>query len=333
MQKLNSGGATPRARSCRSFALALAVLLVASTARAQPARPRVHLTYETAPGCPSRAAFEEEVAARLGYLPFDASSRSSVAVQALIDGADQAQAQVSFRLVLATAPPRVATKRIDSGDCAEAMRAAAASLALALDPMFAPAPARPPVAEPDRSSHIDPAPESLVAPAPPPSATDIRPAADAETFFELGLAPAITFGGAVHVGVKRGPFRLIGGARAQTTAVESSRRGATIRASAWAGEVLLCVQHTYAFGCAGVTVGRFRAEAEAAGRITADATVYETINARAGLAVPVMGSINATLAPMFALPLETLVVQRDGKTLYHTTPLLMGAALGMNASF
>lgn len=305
---------------------------------AEPAHTRVHLIFERADSCPTRADFESEVAARLGYSPFDKDAMSTASV-ALEKEESRAHATLHVAVVAPEEPnaigprepPRLLNKIITSekGDCAEVMRSAAASLAIFLDPLFA----APRKALSERASTDPP---RVVTPPPTPSL--VHALIQGEASSSLGLTPSLSIGASVHAGFRRSAWILMLGASAETSLTSRQLSGADVRASLLAAEFAACLTRAPFIACGDVSVGRYRAVAEndatalAPNEANSASTIFPMAGLRAGIALPLSQKVMLWVTPRFRVPFTEVTLRRAGAPIWSTAPLSVGLAAGVSWS-
>jgi hypothetical protein len=298
--------------SPRRLALALGAALVAGAGTAH-ADTTAQLDFQRRPGaelCPAAPAVRSAVAQRLGFDPFrpDGAKR----IRCTVGGDD---AGLVARIEVADEAGRVAAERVLTSplaDCRELSDAIVLALSIAINPLLALEPARPPVGGPSPS----PAPAGTAAatPPPPPAApAEVPPAAPAEApppipkprpvatnsstsppasarlgelslgidaLVAVGLGPGPAFGTGLRVGLGRTRLLLELEVRAVASTSVSVDGGSIV---AWAGMVSLapCARFGAFAACALGSVGGVRAHGEGFALPQTATLPYAAVGARA----------------------------------------------------
>ena len=230
--------------SARGKELLLLVLLANAATAAQR---RVDFNWVGPPECPDEQQARQEIAARLGYEPFDAES--DVLVRARITKETPAL-KGTIELSKRDGTPQ-GRRELSSatGDCAELSAAMELAIAIAIDPQSLRRTSTPVVVVPEKVVPALPTPSP---PAPPPLGP--RFVVGAGVLGAAGTAPAIAPGAVLRVGAEWERFSLALEGRADLSTTLRDARG-SVSASVLLAAVVPCLRVWHIDGCAVISAG------------------------------------------------------------------------------
>lgn len=127
------------------IALFSAFLFCALASRSEAQQQHFQLTYRAPDVCPNQAAFVDELSARLGYVPIDATASDAVRVAITQEGAQWAATVEA---------PDGSARVFRASACGELTRTVATALSVQLEPPAAPVAAPPPQVDEQRPSTV-----------------------------------------------------------------------------------------------------------------------------------------------------------------------------------
>lgn len=322
-------------------ATVLVVMLVVGLASAQqPEHVRVTLDYTVAANasnCPTRDAFADAVASRLGYDPFVPSSARTVRVSVTF-----AKSSYAGTVLMG------GSRSLSSPDCHELVDSLAVAVALGLDPDSAlrpppsassALPARPPPSATTSVSASAPAPS----PSSPPSSPAPRSAGSPPfersvsvlggPFGSLGDTPSPTLGLALGAEVALAK-RLSLEAELSGTLPSSVRIGTGGRgtASAFVARALvgICLPVEALSFCATGSGGVLRAEATDVDVARSDLSSFGAAGLRASFRIALSSRVFVRAVLDGQVPLSRVDLRIDGASLWETAPVVgrLGLVLG-----
>jgi hypothetical protein len=333
-----------------------ACLLAPRLAAAAPAARLVLLHEATTPGCVDEAELRGMVATRLGYDPFSTGSGTTLLVRvalrktALIGSVEVVDVQSASRGTREIA--------IESGRCAELLKALSLSISIAIDPeaaladsardpepppaVTAPEPPAAPLPEPEQP------PKSVAKPAEAPRERPAHDAADRKpdsqpatrTVYALGiegismvgLAPVTAFGAGLHARRKSGRWAIRVGARilAGSGGAGDDTELSTMVA---AGNVEGCFEPGALEYCALALVGATRARAVNVALPNTASAVLAAFGASVGVQAPLSGSWSLSARAELVGVVAPVRAQVDDDTVWSAPPLAGGFSLGLSRRF
>jgi hypothetical protein len=332
----------------RFVACAIAIAAFAIPAIAAADGPLVALDYERAPAlvdsCPDESSFRNLVVARLGADPFtalgsDAEDRVHVSLS-LLRGRVQADAALLRR----GQPPR-APRALEGAprECEAIVTALATTVAIALDPRFAPAATKaPPSATTPRVTAAPsepPAPDPFDAPAvppenAPPEGERSRLFASAAPVISVGVAPSPSLGGEAGLGIRRGAFSLQLLARAEATPADVHvASGDRLGAAIYTGSLVPCGTVSHARICGLLRVGAFEGDAPDLAQKHPGALFYAAVGLRVGYELRLSEALSLEPAFEVVVPLERNSLVISGESVWTAPVASAGAALTLLFSF
>jgi hypothetical protein len=278
------------------------------------------LVYEADATCPPRVAFESEVAARLGYSPFVVEAPSNAAVRAFVqDGV----ARVTLHVTLAhQRQALIKTVVSETGDCDEALRSAAASVAIFLDPTFTVPRPPPPPALPSVVAPTDTTPTQS-----PTESVTLTLGIDATA--SAGLFPTPSGGGVLRIGMSSGSWSLRGAGRVEGSFASGSYGPSNVRGWLVAGDLSGCYRPGVVIACAGASLGSYRIDAVTAGQTDSQLGPIPFATTRIGWVAPLSRALDAEIGPYLALPLARLEVRQQSQILWSAPFVTAGLSLGL----
>jgi len=324
----------------RSTSLGACVLFAVTPAWAGPdagpprAPPPATLHYETpsGEGCPDRTSFENLVAARLGYSPFEPSALREVSVSIALE-TDALLATI--RLTEDSTLVGERELRASAGECESLATAVATAVSIALDPRSATGPMPPPApAEPKpkpAASEPEAPPEP---PAPPPSSPEkesvLRFVAELSGIGGLGITPGPSLGGMARIGVRTDIWSVGAEGRVETTlGAVSLDSGDRVSAVAMSAGLVPCAHLDPAFGCLAVYVGAFQGQGESVENPRIQSTVTSALAARAGVGWPVIEAIHLRAHVEVGVPLVRTELLIEDQAVWDASPLYASAGVGV----
>ena len=321
----------------RRHALATAFVLgsvsCGASARADLATPRgsAILVYDAPTACPGEEELKRAVGERLGYEPFHADSSKTIVVRLTAHGT-RFRAHVEVRARGASLGERDLP---DESDCGEVLRAVSLLVALAVDPLAAPAP---PAAEPPPPTAA--APSEPPAPAALPPAPFALPAGESLRFHVLvGVAasllrvPSIALGPVIQVGLGGGSWSLSLEGRAELPLGSAEGTRGSVSASLISAALVPCVEGPVLFGCAVVEAGALQGTGQDVTNAKRDTTPLIAGGFRAGVQLRaesrwlVRGHLDA-LAPVTRTTLSV-----NGEPVWTTPPVGLALVVSTGRRF
>jgi hypothetical protein len=321
----------------------IAVLSLAATfARSSAAgeERRVRLEYERAAGaerCPDRAELAASVAAELGYDPFQADAKETLAVE-LRERDEELVAHITLEDEAgAAAGERELTSR--GGDCRELAAALALALAIAIDPVRASRQGESAPAEKEPEPQPDPIVVAPVVPVPPHAdARRPRPGSPAApqlaggALIAAGSAPAPATGIWLQAGARFSMLSLALEGQAHLPASRSVN-GGSVSASLLLASALACFNVDPFFACAVGSGGALQGSGEGVTEPRKATTFFARAGARLGLDVPLDETLGLVVHAEVAGNLTRTTLELDGQEAWES-PLVSGLlAGGMRARF
>ena len=334
---------------------AIAVISVVAEARAA-GRSSSRLVYEKGDGaarCPSEAAMRDSVAARLGYDPFDAKAKKTIAVRIVGDAAKlSARVDVTDAAGVITGTRELRSASLDCVDLASSL---SLTITIAIDPLASSEPppslALPPMdpgvssagsdddtsaSSPDASASADAALDDRAksgAPAdepepPAPAAEDVvvwpRFVATAGVVSSIGFGPSLGAGASVSGAVRWSSLSIGLEGRAD---VPSSKvvpgGGGQVSASVLLATLVPCVHRGVVMACALGSFGALRGSGVGAGAREAS-TRYAAVGGRLATNLEITSSVAVRIAIDLAATL-TRTTLRYADVDVWTTPAIAGA--------
>lgn len=299
-----------------------------------------------AESCPDEGAMRAAVEARLGYEPFlPSADRTIIAIVARERRSLRANVQIvdSAGLVKGL---RHLEAPLDQ--CPELAAAMALAISIAVDPSRAQSGDVTPVAAtpPPAIEALDDSPEKpaiadvktaprLAEPArvapwpPPPSRAGLR--VGAELTSGMGTAPALAFGLALSVGLRRGAGSLAVEGRYDLPASMSVAGGGDVRTSLLLGSLVGCAHRRALFGCAIGSAGALNGNGVDLPAPRTETGFYASAGARLGAEIPLWGRWFFRPRVDFLAALARPQLQVDGVTRWVAPPfsVVAGAGLGL----
>lgn len=287
--------------------------------------------------CASEAEFRRKVAIRLGYDPFEASAAWLFRVRI-----DARRTRPSAAIVTERDGKPAGKRELDEATCEALSETVASTVAIAIDPVAAsPAPEAPPPAEapappplalpeaPARSTSPPPAPE-----APPADRASVVPLVYLDGTAALGRTAGVAGGGRAGVGIGYRGLSLAGEARGETT--PDAVKLTAIDSAYWSvfsGALVTC-GHKGLFEVCGVgALGSLQAKARDVTRPSLKSTLFASLGARVGVAVPLTADIALRGNVELGIPLVRTTFFIDGQPAW-TAPAANGTvSLGVSARF
>lgn len=345
----------------------LSPLLIIAAARGADAQTasegterRAQLSYERAEeaqACPTRDELENAVAARLGYLPFDASADETISIRV-----ERVRGRLQATLTFTTAGKRARNRKLGSqgSDCRELAESMALAVSLAIDPFALtraqtaapappseapaappppapPAPALPPPAPPPPA----PPPPAIIAaqpPAPTPSALtssgieEIGGWASASTLGALGSEPGPALGFAAQLGLRRGDTSLALEGRFDLSRRKAAANGGHIEAGTRMLTVVACAHRSWALGCATLGLAAVQAEGSGLPKSRSGLSIYALPGARLGATVSVSEKVWLRPYMDVGVASSTVAIRLAGSRVWETSRVQgsLAVALGVN---
>jgi len=315
--------------------VAWAIALVAPRAALAADPQHFKLDYRVAEGvegCPDEAGLRANVAARLGYDPFEPTAPRTLVTHIRRLGAG-ARSHIELR---DEAGKLRGVRDLDASTCADLTASTTFAIAVAIDPERAssprvpdPTPAAPPPAAPPPAA---PPPAAPPPAAPPPPTSPAAPWVPTVyvSLFGAGLGPyaGFTGGGGAGVVVARGPFAF--GVEGRASIPSAARAGAgSVRTQLLGAAPLVCARVRAASLCAQGFLGAFQGAAEDVAAPEKATTFFATLGLRASYmfypALPAGVGLEPYLGGDVVLT-RTRVTFR-GEEVWSTSPLALEGGL------
>ena len=337
-------------RGIVTFVGALA-LFVAGAGRVHAQDARVHLAYERAAeasACPDDATLRDAVAARLGYVPFEATAVRTVRVQLARRGS-----RVSARIEVLEEGRVTGSRELAARARPEAcpiFEALVMAVSLAIDPMTLSHPEVPPEPLPTVCPAPEPCPVCEVCPAPaidraPRDTT--APAIDAAPSLAASASPSasLRLSGALLFALgplpqPTGALRIAAGARVLDVSADLELRadlpssgsddaGHTASATWLSATLALCGHLDVLALCGLLSSGALVGWGGGVTQPRTDVTGFSSAGARVGIEVPIddVFALAAAAEGSFVVTPTTLTV--DGRDVHVTPPVVASVSLGM----
>jgi len=328
--------------------LGACVLFAATPAWAEPAGPSLvprpaTLRYEVVAdqGCPDQTSFENQVAARLGYEPFQPSAPRDLSVRIEVEPGGALLASISLNEGSTSIGER--TLRAGLGACKSLAAAVATAVSIALDPRSVTGPIPSPTPpNPNPNPNPNPGPSEPApphAPEPPPkrvatpgeaTGPKLRFAAELSGIASLGVTPGPSLGGLAGLAIRLGIWSVGVEGRLETT--PGSRQldsGDRVSAIAMNAGMVPCLHLGPAFGCVVVNVGAFQGESESVETPTLKSTVTSAVAARIGAGWPVAEPLRLRAHLELGIPLVRTELLIEDAAVWAASPLYVGAGVGV----
>jgi hypothetical protein len=324
---------------------------IATTAMAAPPRS-AQLKYSRSAGasdCPDVDAVRAEVAARLGYEPFD--DHAALLVSATVNRTGHT---LEARIEITGADGKsVAERKLVSrqSDCLELASAMELAISIAVDPLAGsrprPAPPPPPVpaAPPPPPPPPAPPPRVIVVREPaPPSPPPPRPAPVPIVFQvrlgalgAVGSTPGAAVGGNVQVSVRRGSFSLgleaRGDLASTTTLYFNGAQVGAFDTSVLMGSLVPCATRGLFEGCALLAAGVIRASARDLQMPQQVSAPYLAVGARVGMEIPLGSILSIGLHGDVLAPVTETVLRVSGQAVWNSPSISGALGLTVGARF
>lgn len=316
----------------RAAAIALVVAGVAAgrSARADAPRASTRLTYERGAGadaCPDEARLRDEIAARLGYVPFSDAAPTAIEIRIARDGAGL-RAQLVRREVATNTPKGQRVLHASGADCAELSTAVVLAAALAIDTIAATAPrAEPQDTPPLAPSPPPPAPEPA---RPAPADTAPPPAAPPALGARLGVAAGATVGIVPIAGLGPTLFGEVDLASSFSLGLdatadlpigaEESARG-KVRGYAYRGALLPCLRAGWWALCGVAAIGAVHGVGSNVDVPASDWTPWAALGARGRVDVPMSERIFLRFSADFLVMLTHTQFRLDLTEVWSAPPV------------
>lgn len=324
---------------------------VTTSLAAAPVRT-ARLTYSRGAGasdCPDADVIRAEVAARLGYEPFD--DQAELAVLATVSRVGRT---LEARIEITDATGRTSAERKLSSrqsDCTELASAMALAIGIAIDPLGSSRPKSDPPAPP-------PSPPAPPAPAPPPPAvivvreqapppvqSKVEVPATVPTTFQvrlgglgaIGSAPAAVVGGMVQASARRGSFSVAlegrGDLPSSTELYAGPVRLGEMQASLLIGSLVPCAHRGVLEGCALLSGGAIRASGRDLPDSRQVSAPFLAVGARVGVDVPLGGVLSAGIHADVLAPITETILRVSSVAVWTSPPISAALGLTIGARF
>lgn len=329
------GSEALRFRRARRVIAALVASASASTAAHADAPPKARLHFErddSADACPDEDTFRRDVAARLGYEPFDVAAPRTLHLRVL-------RAGDRFSAILRLEGEDMGAtgeRSLTATDCGELLASAASSAAMAIDPFATGARASSPAAPPD-------------APRPPPSQAPTRETPEAPpparahgspwhgvgslgAAAAFGVVPDATVGGLLAFELRHPRASLGVEGRAHLPASAPALRG-SVDASTVVGSLVPCGWLGRLFLCAVASLGAIRGEGKGVSSPQRASGPYASVALRAGGEIALGERIALRPFAEIATPLRRTTLTIDGDPAWVTPTVAASTGLAIAATF
>ena len=331
-----------RAGMC-ALACSLALwLALPAHGRCQHARASAELQYEAvdAVRCPDQQAFRDIVAGRLGYDPFQTGAERVIEARIVREG----PSFVGHMRVHGANGQLLGARDLEAPaqDCAEIATAMAIAISIVLDPLGAAAAPEPAADEPVPLAHepsepaAAPAPAAPVTLAPPPRKAPraIALITRASLAVDGGLAPGLTLGPVLSLGLGFGHLSVLVDGRVDLmprTATVSS--GDRLEAALFTAGPGLCVSYGVGLGCAGLELGAFQGRGVDVQDPRTQTSFFAAFQARAGVRVPLGKTLSFHALGELRTPLVRTSLSIENSTVWNAPPIGFGGLVGLGATF
>ena len=332
-------------------AAGLVVTALGISSRADAADPAYFkldfLVEESLDGCPDEAGLRANVAARLGYDPFDPKALDPKAHRTLVTRMRKVGAGARSHIELRDEAGKLRGVRdLDASTCADLTASTAFAIAVAIDPERAnaapdPRPPAPPVPGPAPPPDPPPSPAKPPPPAPPASASPPAPIARTPWVptiflgvFGAGLGPyaGFTGGGAAGIMVEHGALSFGVEGRASIPSRTAAGSG-QVRTQLVGASPVVCARITEASLCAQAFFGAFQGAAEDVTAPEKATTFFSSLGLRAGYRFYPARPSGFGLEPYAGadVVLTRTRVNFRGQEVWSTSPLAL--ELGIRAAY
>jgi hypothetical protein len=325
-------------------AVALSTWRTAAAASPSHAPPTARLVYARGEGtekCPDDDSLRADVAAHLGYEPFQSED-----VRTIVVTISRAGRGLRGEIVVrGAAGATLGRRELASAetDCSELASALVLAVSIAIDPLQVARPsppASPPapiVASVMTTPVLEAAPttplaeEPVKAPSPPGDPVTWRLALGAGTAF--GAEPAPSFGATIEGGIRwrKASFGIEG--RLDLPASLEGANGMGVRASRIAGTFVPCLHEGVFLVCGLATLGVLQGSGFGVTDATNDTTFLATAGARIGIEWPIYSVLALRVAADGAATLTRTTLHVAGQDLWTTPPFLAGLGLAAVGRF
>lgn len=345
-------GSGVRASGWRAlFGPLLVGLVLGVSPRAEAADPAYfkldYLVPENVEGCPDEVGLRANVAARLGYDPFDSRAQRTLVTRMHKVGS-RAHSHIELR---DEAGKLRGVRDLEASTCADLTASTAFAIAIAIDPEranAAPGPLAPlPPSPATVAPTVPPTPPALLMKpslaAPPPSAAPLAPSPRAPWVstiflgvFGLGLGPyaGFTGGGAAGLMVEKGALAF--GVEGRASIPSSTPAGSgQVRTQVMGASPVLCARITDASLCAQAFFGAFQGAAEDVTAPEKATTFFSSLGLRAAYRFYPVQSSGLGLEPYAGgdVVLTRTRLNFRGQEVWSTAPLALELGLRMAYSF
>ena len=289
--------------------------------------------------CASEAEFRRKVATRLGYDPFEA--RAPWLFRVRIDGRRK---RPHAEIVTERGGKPAGRRELDEATCDALSETVATTVAIAIDPVAAsPAPSPPEAARVETLTPLPPPARPTEAPAPSTSTPPEGPPTDRALVVPLvyldgtvaiGRTAGVALGGRGGVGLHYRRLSLAGEARGEAApdAVKLSAFD-SVYWSVFSGALVAC-GHKGLFELCGVgALGSLQAKARDVARPSLKGTLFASLGARVGVALPLTADVALRGSVELGIPLVRTTFFIDGQPAW-TAPAVNGTfGIGAEARF
>lgn len=338
-------------------AITVLALAAGEPGEVAPGAKTMRLFYEREAGaeaCSTEPQLRAAVEGRLGYDPVRSDAggmllarvgKSATGFTALIELVDEAG--------LSRGKRELST---EGANCEEMARAMALSISIAIDPERAAlaeqalAPTEPVASEPSAPKlAVEAAPEKPVTAAPLRLAPPVTPAADQPTApsppprsrFGLsvagmamaGVAPGVTYGGALALEYERGPWSFGGGVRLLRSAAAPVDPTTRLQVTLAAAEFSGCAHYSLLEGCAIGVAGASRVSSRGIPRPATDSGAFAALGLRLGVVAPVSAKLSLFGRLEAVGVVAPVHPQIDGLEVWAAPSLAGGLAAGARGDF
>jgi hypothetical protein len=324
--------------------LAVGTVFAAAPGEAQ-ATPQLRLVYVREAGtesCPHEMELRMAVTSRLGYDPFSATA--SAAIVARLSVLDQALAG-SVELVDENGISRGRRELSSNAEhCDELARALALSISIAVDPeakTLEQEPVRKPglranepvlgvaIERPVEEDHESPADEGSEDEQERGTELALR----VTGLSMLWMAPAPAFGGAASASLRLGAASMEAGFRRVDAAAAEVDDGMKLGASAWAGELGVCLHEGVAAYCGVGLLGQLTLDPSGVAQPKSPSALLAAAGGRLRIALPLAEAVALNGQLELLASLRRNHAEVDGREIWRVPPVHGGAGLGVELSF
>lgn len=289
--------------------------------------------------CPSETELRRKIATRLGYDPFDA--RGPWLFRVRIDGRRK---RPHAEIVTERGGKPTGKRVLDEATCDALAETVASTVAIAIDPVAAsPAPAPPDEPPPPSPPPAQPPPpsrpvEAAARPTPPADAPAERarvvPLIYLDATVAIGRTAGLALGGRGGVGLAYRGLSLAGEARGEAT--PDAVKLTALDSAYWSvlsGALVACGHKGIVQLCAVGALGTLQAKARDVTRPSLKGTLFASLGARAGVALPITADVALRANVEVGIPLIRTTFFIDGEPAW-TAPAVNGTfGAGVEARF